>query len=197
MCKKISSLGEAHLESFFRKCSSCKKEIPFKGKYFLCSVSTCRHPRSGSRFCSIDCWDAHLGIMRHRDAEVLEAKAPSREEYEAELAQEKVSEQTQSSTAKDPGAVNTKEKISSNQASKEVVMNTVPVTENNQNQEEFAVDTLVVVSKVKNFIRERSGMNTSQCCIDALTQKVCRDALQAIEKAKEAGRKTVMGRDIV
>ena len=64
-------------------------------------------------------------------------------------------------------------------------------------KEEFAVDTLVVVSKLKTFIRERSGMNTSQCCIDAMTQKICQEALKAIEKAQEAGRKTVMGRDIL
>ena len=56
-------------------------------------------------------------------------------------------------------------------------------------------DTLVVVSKVKDLIREQSEFNTSQCCIDALTEKVVRECLNAIEKAKAAGRKTVMGRD--
>ena len=61
---------------------------------------------------------------------------------------------------------------------------------------EFEVETLVVVSKVKQFIRERSGMNTSQCCIDALTQKICKEALLAVERAQSSGRKTVMGRDV-
>lgn len=60
----------------------------------------------------------------------------------------------------------------------------------------YEVETLVVVSKLKQFIRERSGMNTSQCLIDAMTQKICQEALNAIEKAQTAGRKTVMGRDI-
>ena len=64
-------------------------------------------------------------------------------------------------------------------------------------KQEFDVDTLVVVSKVKTFIRENSAMNTSQCFIDAMTQKVCKEALSAIQRAKEAGRKTVMGKDIV
>lgn len=68
--------------------------------------------------------------------------------------------------------------------------------ENTAGNAEFDVETLVVVSKVKQFIRERSGMNTSQCCIDALTQKVCKEALAAIERAQSSGRKTVMGRDI-
>ena len=57
-------------------------------------------------------------------------------------------------------------------------------------------DTLVVVSKVKALIREQSGFNTSQCCVDALTKKVIDECLKGIEAAKEAERKTVMGRDI-
>ena len=56
--------------------------------------------------------------------------------------------------------------------------------------------TLVVVSKVKKMIRETAGLNTSKCCIDALTQKVQAICNQAIEHAKADGRKTVMGRDI-
>lgn len=57
-------------------------------------------------------------------------------------------------------------------------------------------DTLVVVSKVKKFIREQSGLNTSEDCINALTRKVVQECLKAIEHARTAGRKTVMGRDI-
>ncbi|MCB0352512.1 MAG: hypothetical protein KDD64_03280 [Bdellovibrionales bacterium] len=58
-------------------------------------------------------------------------------------------------------------------------------------------DTLVVVSKVKKLIKDQSDYNTSQCCIDALTKKVIEECLKGIEKAHEAGRKTVMGRDIL
>lgn len=58
-------------------------------------------------------------------------------------------------------------------------------------------ETLVVVSKVKQFIKDQSGMNTSQCCIDRLTEKVVYEALKGIEEARASGRKTVMGRDIL
>ena len=58
-------------------------------------------------------------------------------------------------------------------------------------------DTLVVVSKVKKLIKDQSEFNTSQCCIDALTQKVVKECLKGIENAKLAERKTVMGRDII
>ncbi|MBP9866043.1 MAG: hypothetical protein KBC91_06550 [Candidatus Omnitrophica bacterium] len=58
------------------------------------------------------------------------------------------------------------------------------------------VETLVVVSKVKKLVQDRAGMNSSQCFIDALTRKVVEQTLKGIERAKVAGRKTVMGRDL-
>ncbi|MBX7143974.1 MAG: hypothetical protein K1X79_05945 [Oligoflexia bacterium] len=58
-------------------------------------------------------------------------------------------------------------------------------------------ETLVVVSKVKKYIRAQSGLNTSQCCIDALTKKIVDLCTQAITNARNDGRKTVMGRDIL
>lgn len=58
-------------------------------------------------------------------------------------------------------------------------------------------ETLVVVSKVKKLVRAKSGLNTSQCCIDSLTRKVIEAVNSGIENARKAGRKTVMGRDIL
>ncbi len=56
-------------------------------------------------------------------------------------------------------------------------------------------ETLVVVSKVKNYIREKSDMNTSASAVEALT-KLIQDACdKAIENAKNDKRKTVMDRD--
>ena len=58
-----------------------------------------------------------------------------------------------------------------------------------------AQNILVVVSKVKKLIKDRSGMNTSQETIEALT-KVIEDRVdQAIKSATDDGRKTVMARD--
>ncbi len=56
-------------------------------------------------------------------------------------------------------------------------------------------DTLVVVSKVKAFIKASSGMNVSASVSDALTKIVEKECLKAIEGAKAEGRKTVMDRD--
>ena len=57
-------------------------------------------------------------------------------------------------------------------------------------------DVLVVVSKIKKYIREKSGMNTSGAVAEALSRKVMFLCDQAIEHAKTEGRKTVMDRDI-
>ena len=56
-------------------------------------------------------------------------------------------------------------------------------------------DVLVVVSKLKNYIRNTSGMNTSGTVATALSEIVRSLCAQAIEKAKNDGRKTVMDRD--
>jgi histone H3/H4 len=56
-------------------------------------------------------------------------------------------------------------------------------------------DVLVVASKVKKLIREKSGMNTSAEVLETLSRKVEALCTDAIERAKADGRKTVKGRD--
>ena len=56
-------------------------------------------------------------------------------------------------------------------------------------------EILIVASKLKNYIRAQSGMNTSAAVIDVLSNKVRQLCDQAIEAAKRDGRKTVMDRD--
>jgi len=56
-------------------------------------------------------------------------------------------------------------------------------------------DVLVVASKVKSYIKAKSGMNTSSTVMEALSARVKRLADEAIAKAQADGRKTVMDRD--
>jgi histone H3/H4 len=67
--------------------------------------------------------------------------------------------------------------------------------ENNENSTESGGEVLVVASKVKNYIRAKSSMNTSAAVMDALSNKIRMMCDQAIEAAKRDGRKTVMDRD--
>ena len=157
----------------WKKCSSCKKEIPFNTMYYLCSVSTCRHKRTGYRFCSVPCWDAHLGFANHRSSFAEEARSPTQQEYYAELQREETLERPA------PRRIIVGD-------NKPAAAPSVPAR----------VETLVVVSRVKSLISDLSGFSTSQCCVDALTDKIVDECRKGVEKAKLAGRKTVMGRDI-
>jgi histone H3/H4 len=67
---------------------------------------------------------------------------------------------------------------------------------NEQNtNEESGAEVLVVASKLRNYIKAKSGMNTSAAVMEALSNKVRQLCDQAIENAKNDGRKTVMDRD--
>ena len=56
-------------------------------------------------------------------------------------------------------------------------------------------DILIVVSKLKKYIKARSGMNTSDTVMPVLSSYVRRLCDQAIRVAAEDGRKTVLDRD--
>lgn len=57
-------------------------------------------------------------------------------------------------------------------------------------------DVLIVVSKLKAYIKAKSGMNTSDAIVPALSDIVRDLCDRAIESARSDGRKTVLDRDI-
>jgi hypothetical protein len=166
------------MSQVWKKCSSCKRDILCGAQYYLCSVSTCKHPRTGLRFCSVECWDAHLGFVNHRESWAEEAKAPltpGADETSTRAPVRKIV-----SSAPTPPAA----------APRAEVRSVAPQVDPGE------LETLVVVSKVKQLIRDNSEFNTSQCCIDELTRRVAEMCMDGIAAAETAGRKTVMGRDI-
>ncbi|MEC7839000.1 MAG: hypothetical protein VX777_03050 [Chlamydiota bacterium] len=56
-------------------------------------------------------------------------------------------------------------------------------------------ETLVVASKIKKTIKDKSGFNTSSGVFDRLTELVEKECERAIENARRENRKTVMDRD--
>lgn len=60
----------------------------------------------------------------------------------------------------------------------------------------MAGDVLVVASKVKTYIKNKSEFKTSGETIDAVSKVVETVLEKAIENAKGQGRKTVMARDV-
>jgi histone H3/H4 len=165
---------------FWRPCSSCKKEIPFSAKYYECSVSTCTGKRTGYVFCSIHCFERHLPGAKHRDAAAIEMMSPTK--AQAAL-QEAVAPQT--TTVPGVGAGPTRRIIPSSSQS------TTSASKPSLSEDEI----LIVISKLKNYIREKSEMNTSGDVAEILSHIVRRFCDEAINNARQDGRKTVMARD--
>ena len=157
----------------YKRCSTCKSPIAFGADYYVCSVSTCNRAKLGMFFCSLPCWEAHVPEARHRDAWAEKATAPTRAEHQAASA---------------PAApAPPKAKIVG------VVSSRAPATP----QAEDDDDVLVVVSKLKKYIRLRSEMNTSDTVVAPLSNHLRMLCHEAIRNAARDGRKTVMDRDFI
>jgi histone H3/H4 len=115
-------------------------------------------------------------MMRHRDAWAEAARAPTREEWEREQASEQ-----QSPAASEPGPP----------APRRIVTRAAESAEDPGE----ADDALVVVSKLKKYVRARSGMNTSDGVVAVLSDHLRRLCNEAIRNAARDGRRTVMDRD--
>jgi len=163
----------------YKLCSECKRPIAFTADYFRCSVSTCNRKRTGLYFCSVPCWDAHVPMMRHRDAWAETAKAPTRDAYQAELAEE--AEERRQTEEREARAMSEE-----GEKGRRIV---------GLSDEGVPKEVLIVVSKLKGYIKARSGMSTSDGVIEVLSQHLRDLCDQAITNAGTAGRKTVMDRD--
>jgi hypothetical protein len=74
--------------AYWKRCSTCKQELGFAAPYWACNVSTCNRKRTALAFCSVDCWDAHVPMLRHRDAWAEERRSPTREAWAREQREE-------------------------------------------------------------------------------------------------------------
>ena len=167
---------------FFRQCTTCKKPIPFGSDYMQCSVSTCNRAKLAQFFCTLACWDAHLPEARHRDAWAEPMKAPTRDAFRREQQEEEDREKR--AAARESSMIEEAEKL------RRIIG--APAS---ASVEELPQDVLVVVSKMKAYVKARSGMNTSDGVVDVLSAKIRKLCDAAIEVANADGRKTVMDRD--
>ena len=168
---------------FWRKCTTCKKPIAFGQKYWICSVSTCNRIRTQLIFCNVSCFDAHVPVMNHRDAGAFEKRAPSLEQWKREQ-----------QAAPAPASSS-----SSPSASQPPRPSPAPVSAQPQPGPEPAGESdeiLVVVSKIKDYIRARSGMNTSDAVMRVLSHHLRTWLKDSIRRAAQDDRKTVLDRDV-
>ncbi len=158
----------------WKKCSSCKRPILLGSRYYTCSVSTCNGQRTGYVFCSVGCFEVHLPGARHKDAAAIENFAPK----------------TQVPIQK--------ESMSSDRPATRRVINEPGLTKSHVqtgSSKPIPKDVLIIASRLKEYILARGEMNTSQSVMDILSEKVRRLCDDAIDKARQDGRKTVMDRD--
>ena len=153
-------------KTIWRSCSSCKDGIETNALYWTCNVSTCNRKRTALFFCSVSCWDAHLPVARHRDAWAEEHRAPATASTEAEAP-----------------ASRPKRRLVRPEAAQ-------------QAPDDPLREILVIASRLKDYVRTRSGFNTSERALGPLSE-ILRDSCDAaIENDRREGRKTVLDRDI-
>ncbi len=174
-CRAFSraKLAYMHTNSHWRLCSTCKNEISFGQRYWTCSVSTCNRVHTALVFCSLPCWESHVPMMRHRDAWADEQRAPHRQGQGAEQPH-----------AAAPAATSSKPPAGR-----------TAVRDHGNASGGLPRDILIVASKMKNYIKAKSGMNTSERVLEPLSDKVRELCDDAIERARAEGRKTVLDRD--
>ena len=163
------------MSAFWRRCSSCKREIPFERAYWTCSVSTCNRKRTALQFCSVRCWEGHLPVARHRDAWAEEQRSPSRADW-AQEQQQAVDDEARRRLVRPAARSDARPDA--------------------QLDDDVPRETLVVVTKIKNYIRARGDMKTSSGVMDALSEHLRQIADRAIREAVRNERKTVLDRDI-
>jgi histone H3/H4 len=172
-------------ESHWRHCSMCKVGIGFEAEYFTCSVSTCNRKRTGLFFCSLPCFEAHLPTARHRDAWAESQRSPSVAAAQAESEAEAGDEEDSEELGEAPGA-----------PQRRIVSGARPAPpEAAEERGESGSDVLIVVSKLKKYVRDRSGMNTSDAVVAVLSDHVRELCREAIRQAGQDGRRTVLDRD--
>lgn len=163
----------------WKVCSTCRKPIGFDTVYYACSVSTCNRKRTGLNFCGLSCFEAHLPTARHRDAWAERQRAPSRAEWRAALA---------SGAEGEPGG-------DASPAESPPAATRTRVVGPSSGAEPDATEVLVVVSKLKKYVKDWSGMNTSDSASSVLSDHLRELCREATRQAGLDGRRTVLDRD--
>lgn len=165
-------------QDFFRVCSICRTPIAYGADYYSCSVSTCNRKATALYFCSVPCWDAHVPDARHKDAWAEKQNAP-RQADDVSGSADRVST-----------------------AVRRIVLGATPPAQGLSGKpgapegESLSSDeVLIVVSKLKSFIKEQSTMSTSDGVLQVLSDYLRALSVRAIKSAAQNSRKTVMARD--
>nr|HEX4318058.1 hypothetical protein [Kofleriaceae bacterium] len=170
-------------------CSACRKDIPYGGLHWTCSVSTCNRSRTRLVFCSVACWDSHVAMLRHRDSWAVEARAPSKEAWAREQAAQAESDANAQAAAASAAMAPARRVVGDASASTAAAAEGLELKDAER-------EVLIVVSKMKKYVKDRSGFNCSDAITEMLSEHVRAVCDEAIRAAARDGRKTVLDRDV-
>lgn len=193
----------------WKRCSTCKNPIGFTATYFVCSVSTCTRKRSGFVFCSVDCWEAHVPMMRHREAWAVEETAPTKAQWAAEQAAEGGDEPKSGPEGREARSAERKSEAPRPRAPDPARAPEPTVLRRSAGEAEGRritvpaaasapagpKEVLVIASRMKDYVRQRYGMNTSDAVMEVLSDQLRKICDRAVIHARDDGRKTLMDRD--
>ena len=172
----------------WRRCSACKKDIALSAVYWVCSVSTCNRARTALVFCTVDCWEIHLPTERHREAWAVEARAPKVPDPSEGVVRMRTTSGHGPVAGVGPAPKSTpgpgKPSVSRSPSA------------GADEEKSSPSDILVVASKLKQYIREGSGFNTSDRVMLVLSDVLRKLCDEAIRGARRAGRDIVVDRDL-
>ena len=166
----------------WRRCSACKQPIALGATYWVCNVSTCNRARTALAFCSLTCWEVHLPEAHHRESWALERTAPRTPEAGAGPAPRPAA--SGAPAAKAPPAM---ERSGERRIVRPAAASSRPAAPR---------EVLIIAARLKEYIRARSGFNTSDGVLDPLSDAVRHLCDEAILKAEREGRRTVLERDV-
>jgi hypothetical protein len=169
----------------WRRCSTCKQPIELGATYWVCNVSTCNRKRTGLVFCTVTCWEVHLPEANHRETWAVEKSAPR--VAEAEALEPKASQGGKASQV-----VKASESVKAGATGRRRIVPAAAAAVTSETPREV----LIIASRLKDYIREKSGFNTSEGVLAPLSDAVRRLCDEAIANAERLERKTVLERDI-
>jgi len=168
----------------WRRCSACKQPIAVGATYWVCNVSTCNRPRTALAFCSLTCWEVHLPEAHHREAWALERTAPRTPAEAGTISPAKPAAGT-------PTAAQRPAAAPARTGERRVVRPAAA-----SGRPAAPREILIIASRLKEYIRARSGFNASDGVLDPLSDAVRHLCDEAILKAEREGRRTVLERDV-
>lgn len=185
----------------WRRCSTCREWIPYQHAYWICNVSTCNRKNTAFVFCSVECWDAHLPTMNHREAWAEEQRSPSVEAHARQKREGKERRAPTPARRDPPVTVEPRREppptVLRRPAARPSEPAPAPAVGGRLELSDDAPDEiLVVASRLKDYVRARSGMNTSDRVLAPLSGHLRDIVDQAIATAHADERKTILDRDI-